>query len=58
MGINPLDAACREYDIGYSRNNDLTDRYMADKILADKALGRVIARDSTLSERERAAVAT
>jgi len=22
-GINPLDAACREFDIAYSRNNDL-----------------------------------
>jgi len=35
----------------YSYSNNLTDRHAADKVLADKALGRVIARDSTLSER-------
>ena len=44
-GINPLDAACREHDITYSRSNDLV----------DKALGRVTARDSALSERAAAA---
>ena len=49
--INPLDAACREHDIVYSHSNNLTDRYAADKVLADKALGCVTARDSTLSER-------
>jgi len=38
----------------YSRSNDLTDRH-ADKVLADKALGRVTARDSALSERAAAA---
>jgi len=55
-GINPLDAACREHDIAYSRSNsDLTDRHTADKVLADKALGRVTARDSALSERAAAA---
>ncbi|KYN17138.1 hypothetical protein ALC57_10593 [Trachymyrmex cornetzi] len=54
-GINPLDAACREYDIAYSRSNDLTDRHAADKVLADKALGRVVARDSALSEKAAAA---
>ena len=54
-GINPLDAACREHDIAYSRSSDLTERHAADKVLADKALGRVIARDSTLGERAAAA---
>ncbi|KYN30127.1 hypothetical protein ALC57_00410, partial [Trachymyrmex cornetzi] len=54
-GINPLDAACWEHDIAYSRSNDLTDRHAADKVLADKALGRVVARDSVLSERASAA---
>ena len=33
------------------RSNDLTDRHAADKVLADKALVRVIARNSALSER-------
>ena len=41
--INPLDA------------DDLTDRHTADKVLADKALGRVVARDSALGERAAAA---
>jgi len=55
-GINPLDAACRQHDIAYSRSNDLTDRHAADKVLVDKALGRVVARDSALSERAAAVV--
>lgn len=50
-GINPLDAACREHDITYSGSNALTNRHAADKVLADKALCRVTAKDSTLSER-------
>ena len=54
-GINPLDAACREHDIAYSRSNDLIDRHTADKVLADKALRRVVARDSALGERAAAA---
>jgi len=40
----------REHDIAYSHSNNLTDRYAADKVLADKALGRVTARDSALRE--------
>lgn len=54
-GINPLDAACREHDIAYSRSRDLTERHAADRVLADKALRRVIAKDSTLGERAAAA---
>jgi len=53
--INPLDAACREHNIAYSRSNDLTDRHAANKVLADKALGLLVARDSALSERAAAA---
>jgi len=51
QGINSLDAACREHDIAYSRSNDLTERHVADRILAEKARRRIIARDSTLGER-------
>lgn len=51
QGINPLDAACREHDIGYSQSNDLPKRHVADRILAEKARKRVTARDSTLGER-------
>ncbi|XP_036151122.1 uncharacterized protein LOC118648809 [Monomorium pharaonis] len=54
-GINPLDAACREHDIAYSRSNELADRHAADEILANKARKRVIAKDSALGERAAAA---
>ena len=54
-GINPLDAACREHDIAYSRSKELVDRHVADRILADKARERITAKDATFGER---AVAT
>jgi hypothetical protein len=54
-GINPLDAACRDHDIAYSQSNELVDRHAADKVLADKALGRFIASNSTVGERAAAA---
>jgi len=55
QSINPLDAACREHDIAYSHSNDLAERHVADKILAEKAQKRIIARNSTLGERAVAA---
>ena len=54
-GINPLDAACREHDIAYSRSNELTDRHAADNILAAEARKRITANDSTFGERAAAA---
>ncbi|XP_054011928.1 uncharacterized protein LOC128894293 [Hylaeus anthracinus] len=54
-GINPLDAACREHDIAYSRNKDLTNRHEADRILADRARQRITAKDATFGERATAA---
>jgi len=51
QGINPLETACREHDIAYSHSNDLAERHVADKILAEKAQKRIIARNSTLGER-------
>lgn len=50
-GINPLDAACREHDIAYSRNKDLATRHVADNILAEEAKKRIVAKDSSLGER-------
>lgn len=50
-GINPLDAACREHDIAYSRSGELADRHTADRALAERARERVAAKDSTLGER-------
>jgi len=51
QGINPLDAACREHDIAYSRSNNLTERHAADKILSVEARKRITAKDSTLGEK-------
>ena len=50
-GINPLDAACREHNIAYSRNKHLIKRHVADKILAEEAQKRTIAKNSALEER-------
>jgi hypothetical protein len=51
QGVNPLDAACREHDIAYSRSNELTERHAADKVLAEKAKTRIVAKDSSFGER-------
>ena len=50
-GINPLDAACRDHDIAYSRSDKLADRHVADRVLSDRARKRITAKDSTLGER-------
>lgn len=50
-GKNPLDEACKEHDIAYSKSHNLADRHMADRTLGDKAWGRVKARNSSLGER-------
>ncbi|EZA53796.1 Histone-lysine N-methyltransferase SETMAR [Ooceraea biroi] len=50
-GINPLDAACREHDIAYSRSRQLSDRHAADLVLADRTRERISARNSSLGER-------
>lgn len=49
-GINPLDAACKEHDIAYSKSNELYDRHKADKTLADIAWKRV-KQSSSLKEK-------
>jgi len=48
-GINPLDAACRDYDVAYSQNKDL--KQNTDKILANEAQKQITAKDSTFGER-------
>ncbi|XP_076302128.1 uncharacterized protein LOC143220349 [Lasioglossum baleicum] len=50
-GINPLDTACREHDIAYSRYKDLENRHKADHVLADRALHRITSGDATLGEK-------
>ena len=52
--INPLDAACREHDIAYSRSKDLTKRHVDDKIFAENAEW-ITAKNSTFGERTVAA---
>jgi len=48
-GINPLDDACREHDIAYSKKN--VDRRQADRILAERAFSRMLAGDTPPDER-------
>ena len=51
-GINPLDAACKEHDIAYSKNRDnLVARHAADRVLTERAWKRVLAKDAGLSEK-------
>lgn len=50
-GINPLDAACKEHDIAYSKHSDSSERYIADKKLQEEAIKRVFAKDSSIGER-------
>ena len=50
-GVNPLDAACREHDIAYSKNNNLDIRHKADQILEKKAQERTTAVDSSRKEK-------
>lgn len=50
-GINPLDAACKEHDIAYSKYKSSKDRAHADKELQKKAMQRVFANDASFNER-------
>lgn len=50
-GINELDEACKEHDIAYSKDQDLTVRHKADQILAKKAMDRVRAGKAKFGER-------
>ncbi|XP_030750613.1 death-associated inhibitor of apoptosis 1-like [Sitophilus oryzae] len=36
VGINSLDAACKEHDIAYSQSEDLSKRHASDKLLEDQ----------------------
>ena len=59
IGINPLDAACKEHDIAYSVNRDNIElRNSADRILADKAWQRVSAKDASFGEKSAAYAVT
>ena len=58
-GINPLDAACKDHDIAYSRNReDVAARNAADRELASRAWQRVFAKDAGISEKAAALAVT
>ena len=58
-GINPLDSACKEHDIAYSRNREnIQARNEADKILAEKAWNRVKSKDAGFGEKAAAYAVT
>lgn len=57
-GINKLDQACKEHDIAYSKFADSANRSVADKILAEKAWGRVKSSDAGVGERASALAVT
>ena len=51
-GKNPLDAACKEHYITYSKNRENIDaRNAADRTLADKAWQRVFSPDSSFGKK-------
>lgn len=50
-GINKLDQACKQHDLVYSQYRKGQERYEADKLLAQKALQRVVASDASMPER-------
>lgn len=50
-GINPLDEACKEHDIAYSKYPDIKNRNKADRVLAKKAFQRFRASDSSFGEK-------
>ena len=52
ISINPLDQACKDHDIKYSKNRDnIEARNVADRVLASKARNRVKSGDASLGEK-------
>lgn len=49
--LNPLDEACKQHDIAYSKYNNLEQRHKADKELATQAFQRVKSADATFGEK-------
>ena len=59
LGINPLDAACREHDIAYSKNRENVQAgNEADKILAKKVWNRVKSKDAGFGKKAAAYAVT
>jgi len=55
-GVNPLDNACKERDLAYSKNKSVQDRHKADAILENQAWDRVKAKNSSLGEKRQLAL--
>ena len=56
---NPLDTACKEHDISYSKNRENIEvRNSADRVLADEAWQRVFSKDASIGERVAAVAIT
>lgn len=51
IGVNGLDEACKEHDIAYSREVDLSKRHLADQILAKKAIERLHSPAASIGEK-------
>lgn len=51
IGINPLDEACKEHDIVYSKSKENSTRSAADKILENKAFQRFKSSNTSVKER-------
>lgn len=50
-GINPLDEACKEHDIAYSKHKSVEQRHLADNILQERAWMRVKSKDASIGEK-------
>nr|CAI5868340.1 unnamed protein product [Callosobruchus analis] len=50
-GVNGLDEACKEHDILYANESDLTKRHAADEVLARKAMKRFSSKDASWKEK-------
>lgn len=51
LPVNPLDEACKEHDLAYSKHSDISKRHEADQVLAEKALSRVKSKESSWGEK-------
>lgn len=50
-GVNELDEACKQHDITYSNNINLTSRHKADQLLTEKAVERFKSKDASFGEK-------
>lgn len=57
-GINGLDSACRDHDIGYDKSNSLSEHSVADSVLEERAWRRVGAEDADYKEKAAAWLVT